>query len=208
MGVSVSSDRTDPVTELHLECFPVRWKNWYFTGTTFGVYGSLRAIQLTDNKQQISVLFVCMGNICRSPSAEGVLRKVVADAGLADAVDIDSAGTHAYHVGHAPDRRAAEAAERRGYSLDNMQARRIESADYERFDYILAMDELNLHIIRENAIDEHSAELRLFMDFAEENDEIEVPDPYYGAAAGFERVLDLLEEASQGLLETLQTRLR
>jgi len=162
---------------------------------------------MTEESAKISVLFVCMGNICRSPSAEGVFRKMVEDAGLSAAVEVDSAGTHAYHDSHPPDRRATDAAERRGFSLDDIHARRIHEDDYQRFDYILAMDQLNLHIIRENAVEEHSAEISLFMEYAEDSSETEVPDPYYGGTAGFEKVLDLLEEASQGLLATLQQKL-
>jgi protein-tyrosine phosphatase len=162
---------------------------------------------MTEDSTNISVLFVCMGNICRSPSAEGVFRKMVEDAGLGAKVEVDSAGTHAYHVGHPPDQRAADAAERRGFSLDNIRARRIHEDDYRRFDYILAMDELNLHIILENAVEEHSAEISLFMDYVEGSDFPEVPDPYYGGTAGFEKVLDLLEEASQNFLASLQQKI-
>jgi protein-tyrosine phosphatase len=147
-----------------------------------------------------------MGNICRSPTAEGVFRKMVEDAGLAQAFHVDSAGTHAYHSGSTPDQRAITAAERRGFSLDNIRARRIDESDYEQFDYILAMDELNLHIIRENAIEDHNAQMRLFMEFAGEGSGQEVPDPYYGGTAGFEKVLDLLEEASRGLLQSLKSK--
>jgi len=159
----------------------------------------------TDNK--VSVLFVCMGNICRSPTAEGVFRKIVADEGLEETVRVDSAGTHAYHTNEPPDRRAQQAAERRGFSLADIRARRLREKDFEEYDYILAMDEDNLHIVREVQISEHSAELRLFMEFAEDNHMTEVPDPYYGGTAGFERVLDLVEEASRGLLETLRNRI-
>ena len=162
---------------------------------------------MTDDTKKISVLFVCMGNICRSPSAEGVFRKMAEDAGLADRVEVDSAGTHAYHVGHPPDRRAIDAAARRGFSLDDIRARRIHEDDYLRFDYIVAMDQLNLHIIRENALEEHSAEINLFMEYAEDSNEAEVPDPYYGGTAGFEKVLDLLEEASKGLLAALKQKI-
>ena len=115
---------------------------------------------------------------------------------------IDSAGTHAYHTGEPPDRRARAAAERRGMSLDGIFARRVSSEDYERFDYIIAMDEDNLARLQNESPDEHRSKLRLFLEFSE-GDVREVPDPYYGGAAGFERVLDLVEEASRGLLETL-----
>ena len=153
----------------------------------------------------ISVLFVCMGNICRSPTAEGVFRHVVNEAGLADRVLVDSAGTHAYHVGEPADRRACAAAERRGISLDGISARRVQDSDFERFQYILAMDHLNLRMLSDQAGDEYQERVGLFLDFAA-GDEEEVPDPYYGGAAGFDRVLDLVEEASRGLLETLRSK--
>lgn len=153
---------------------------------------------------QISILFVCMGNICRSPTAEGVFRKHVADADLVDDIHTDSAGTHAYHSGEPADRRAQAAAVRRGFSLEGIRARRVMDDDYEHFDYILAMDEDNLMVLKERAPDTHRYKVRLFLDFAESRRETEVPDPYYGGSAGFERVLDLVEEASRGLLETLR----
>ena len=150
-----------------------------------------------------SILFVCMGNICRSPTAEGVFRHHAEQAGLRDRLHIDSAGTHAYHVGEPADPRAA--AEKRGMSLDGIRARRASNDDFERFDYIIAMDEDNLARLREEAPDAHRHKIRLFLDYAAV-DESEVPDPYYGGAAGFERVLDLVEAASRGLLEMLAAR--
>jgi protein-tyrosine phosphatase len=156
-------------------------------------------MQATEN---VSVLFVCMGNICRSPTAEGVFRHFVNEAGLDDQIITDSAGTHAFHIGEPPDRRAAAAAERRGISLTGIQARRVSESDFEGFDYVIAMDEDNERRLLEQAPDEHREKVRLFLSFAAV-DETEVPDPYYGGAAGFERVLDLVEEASRGLLETL-----
>ena len=152
--------------------------------------------------QTTSVLFVCMGNICRSPTAEGVFRYYVEQAEVSQQLQIDSAGTHAYHVGEPPDRRARAAAERRGMSLDNIYARRVTTEDFERFDYIIAMDEDNLARLHEESPEEHRSKLRLFLEFSD-GGEREVPDPYYGGAAGFERVLDLVEAASRGLLETL-----
>lgn len=159
---------------------------------------------MTDNKE-ISVLFVCMGNICRSPTAEGVFRHHAGEAGLSDRVFIDSAGTHAYHVGEPPDRRAVAAAERRGVSLRDLRARRVTDADFDRFDYIIAMDEDNAARLREQGAAEHHSKVRLFLEFSSCGEQ-EVPDPYYGGAAGFERVLDLVEDASRGLLETLFNR--
>jgi protein-tyrosine phosphatase len=158
---------------------------------------------MTD-KSQFNILFVCMGNICRSPTAEGVFRHHVREAGLHDAIQTDSAGTHAYHVGEPADRRAQAAASRRGFSLEGISARRVTDEDFESFDYILAMDEDNLMTLKDRAPGELHGKVRLFLEFAESRHENEVPDPYYGGSAGFERVLDLVEEASQGLLETLR----
>ena len=161
---------------------------------------------MIEIKEKTSVLFVCMGNICRSPTAEGVFRKHVSDAGLDASIQTDSAGTHAYHSGEPADRRAHAAALRRGFSLEGIRARRVTDDDFEIFDYILAMDEDNLMVLQEWAPAELRSKVRLFLEFAESRQENEVPDPYYGGAAGFERVLDLVEEASQGLLETLRNR--
>ncbi len=162
---------------------------------------------MVEIKEKVSVLFVCMGNICRSPTAEGVFRKHVSDAGLDAAIQTDSAGTHAYHSGEPADRRAHAAAERRGFSLEGIRARRVTDEDFDQFDFILAMDEDNLVVLQERAPDEHISKVRLFLEFAESRHENEVPDPYYGGSAGFERVLDLVEEASQGLLETLRKKI-
>ena len=160
---------------------------------------------MTESNQKTSVLFVCMGNICRSPTAEGVFRRLVAEAGLDELFEIDSAGTHAYHVGEPPDRRAQEAATRRGFSLTDIRARRVAADDFERFHYIIAMDQDNLVMLQEQADPGHREKIRLFLEFGS-GPETEVPDPYYGGATGFERVLDLVEDASRGLLETLRQR--
>ena len=160
---------------------------------------------MIENTKIISVLFVCMGNICRSPTAEGVFRHHASEAGLSDRVFVDSAGTHAYHVGEPPDRRAIAAAERRGVSLLDLRARRVSDADFDRFDYIIAMDVDNVAQLQEQGSPEHHSKVRLFLDFSSGSEQ-EVPDPYYGGAAGFERVLDLVEDASRGLLETLFKR--
>ena len=125
-----------------------------------------------------NVLFVCMGNICRSPTAEGVFRHFVEEAGLGESIGIDSAGTHAYHVGNSPDGRAMAAAERRGYSLQGLRARRIVAEDFERFDYIIAMDRDNLALLEDQVEEHHSANLHLFLEFSESGHD-EVPDPYY-----------------------------
>jgi low molecular weight protein-tyrosine phosphatase len=156
-----------------------------------------------DDKEKTSVLFVCMGNICRSPTAEGVFRHFVDEADLGDSIEVDSAGTHAYHTDEPADRRASAAAERRGYSLADIRARRVHEKDFETFDYIMAMDRDNLASLTEQADAEHHRKIRLFLEFASAHQD-EVPDPYYGGAAGFERVLDLIEDASRGLLGTLQ----
>jgi len=156
-----------------------------------------------NDKQVTSVLFVCTGNICRSPTAEGVFRHFVREADLAERVEVDSAGTHAYHTNEPADRRANAAAERRGYSLDDIRARRVQDKDFDTFDYIMAMDRDNLALLTEQADAEHHHKIRLFLEFASGHED-EVPDPYYGGAAGFERVLDLIEDASRGLLGTLQ----
>ncbi len=158
-----------------------------------------------NSDKKISVLFICMGNICRSPTAEGVFRHHVNEAGLAHKFEIDSAGTHAYHVGEPPDRRATAAAERRGISLADIFARRVCDEDFERFDFIIAMDEDNQQRLLDQAPEEHQSKVSLFLSFVD-GDEREVPDPYYGGAAGFERVLDLVEAASRGLLDTMQRR--
>ncbi|OYY74198.1 MAG: phosphotyrosine protein phosphatase [Gammaproteobacteria bacterium 28-57-27] len=160
----------------------------------------------------ISVLFVCMGNICRSPTAEGVFVRKVHEAGLQQQIRIDSAGTHAYHIGNPPDERMQRAALRRGYDLSTLRARKVDVQDFTRFDYVLAMDEDNLAILQQLRAQLDAARVRahlgLMMDFAdaEVSHPHEVPDPYYGGEAGFERVLDMIEAASEGLLENIRRR--
>ncbi len=155
----------------------------------------------------VKVLFVCMGNICRSPTAHGVFRELVRQEGLEDAIQIDSAGTHAYHVGNPPDQRAQATARNRGIDLSDLRARQVNPEDFERFDYVLAMDEENLAILRELCPPGREERLRLFLDFAPQRPEREVPDPYYGGPQGFEHVFDLVEEAARGLLEEIRQRL-
>ncbi|MGA7984745.1 MAG: low molecular weight protein-tyrosine-phosphatase [Burkholderiales bacterium] len=150
-----------------------------------------------------SVLFVCTGNICRSPTADGVMRRLVREAGLADKIRVDSAGTHDYHVGEPPDERAQEHARRRGYDLSGLRARQVAADDFEFFELILAMDRGHLEILRRAVPSQHRHKLRLFMEFAVGQSE-EVPDPYYGGPGGFERVLDMVEAAARGLLAELQ----
>ena len=160
--------------------------------------------QVTEIKEKVSVLFVCMGNICRSPTAEGVFRKLVADAGLDEKIRVDSAGTHAYHTSEPPDRRAQAAAQRRGVELADIRARRVSARDFDDFDLILAMDNLNLVTLQDRAGEDGTSSIRLFLEYSESPDETEVPDPYYGGTAGFERVLDIVEAAAHGLLKQIR----
>lgn len=154
-----------------------------------------------------SVLFVCMGNICRSPTAEGVFRRQLSMTNLDRLVSVDSAGTHAYHIGEAPDLRAQRAAAGRGYDLSRIRARKIALQDMAHFDLVLAMDRKCLDAVRVICPSEHTERLGLLMDYAQRFSEDEVPDPYYGGSDGFERVLDMVEDASAGLLEAIKTRI-
>lgn len=153
-------------------------------------------------EQSTSVLFVCLGNICRSPTAEAVFKQKAAAAGL-DLV-IDSAGTHGYHIGNPPDKRSQAAGTERGYSFKGLKCRRVEDEDFEKFDYILAMDNSNLSNLREMSSPQYYDKIKLFLEFANlqgaELRDLEVPDPYYGGKRGFELVLDLIEQASDGLI--------
>lgn len=157
-----------------------------------------------NSKKQINVLFVCMGNICRSPSAEGVFNKLLLDEQLHDRFSIDSAGTHAYHTNEAPDLRSQKVAKERGIDLSKLRARKVIMGDFEYYDHLLAMDEDNLSIMREACPEEHQYKLKLFLDYAPHLKTREVPDPYYGGTYGFENVLDLIEEASIGFLASLR----
>lgn len=148
----------------------------------------------------IKILFVCMGNLCRSPMAEGVFKHYVTEAGLAQRIVSDSAGTHDYHVGDPPDPRAQRASERRGYDISGLRGRQVSRRDFGEFHYVLAMDEVNLRLLLRLCPQEHVHKVRLFMEFAADPALREVPDPYYGGAEGFERVLDMAEQAAQGLL--------
>ena len=154
------------------------------------------------------VLLVCMGNICRSPTAEGVLRFLIKNNNLGDKVEVDSAGTHGYHVGEAPDSRTQRAAAVRGYNLSQLRARKVARQDLDYFDLILAMDKSNLDNLRRLATPEQQERIKLFMDYARSFDDDEVPDPYYGLGHGFDLVLDMVEDASLGLIEEIKKKLR
>lgn len=151
-------------------------------------------------KQKVSVLFVCMGNICRSPTAHAVFRKLVRDEGLEDRVVIDSAGTHAYHVGNPPDGRSMQTAVNRGIQMDDLRARKVDFSDLVEFDYVLTMDADNHEILMRMAPRDLQSKVRLFMEFAPDVGQDYVPDPYYGGVDGFENVFDMVEAASRGLL--------
>jgi protein-tyrosine phosphatase len=155
---------------------------------------------------KVRVLFVCMGNICRSPTAEVVFRHYVEEEGLTDVIHIDSAGTHDYHIGESPDSRTQQAAKKRGYEMSGLRGRQAEAGDFARFDYVLAMDEANLSILQGLRPRDAQGHLGLFLEFAEHHNEREVPDPYFGGADGFERVLDLVEDASRGLLKNIRSQ--
>jgi len=169
--------------------------------------GALSAAPQTKGAMYMTkVLFVCMGNICRSPTAQGVFRKMVAEAGLEGAVHVESAGTHAYHVGENPDVRAQAAAKRRGVDLADLRARQVTQDDYREFDLILAMDWENLALLQQQCPRAHKHKLHLLMRFAGEHDAATVPDPYYGGPEGFNTVLDYVEDACQGLIEVVRKR--
>lgn len=152
----------------------------------------------------IKVLFVCMGNICRSPTAEGVFRHVLRKKKLDGRVEVDSVGTHGYHVGEAPDQRTQRAAASRGYDLSNMRARKVAPQDLDYFDLILAMDHNNLEVLKRICPPERYDRLGLFMSYAKNFDDDEVPDPYYGLGHGFDLVLDMVEDAANGLVESIE----
>lgn len=152
----------------------------------------------------VKVLFVCLGNICRSPMAEGVFRRLVGERGYADAIHIDSAGTHAYHVGEPPDERAQTAAARRGADISGLRGRQAIADDMRTFDYVLAMDHDNYEHLRAIAHKDDEHKVRLFLTYATRCKETAVPDPYFGNTRGFDRVLDMIEDAAAGLLEAIK----
>jgi len=155
----------------------------------------------------IKVLFVCMGNICRSPTATAVFMHHVAQAGLADKIASDSAGTLDYHVGEPPDARAQLAARLRGYDLSTLRGRQVSHRDFADFDYLLAMDENILHALVRLSPPQHAHKLKLFMEFSAIAGSREVPDPYYSGPKVFEQVLDMVEQAAQGLLRHLRAQI-
>ena len=151
------------------------------------------------------VLFVCMGNICRSPTGHGVFEHKVAERGLSDQIIVDSAGTHAYHIGESPDPRSQATALAHGYDLSKQCARRVSTEDFDEFDYIIAMDHANLSNLMEIAPQDKKSRAHLCLSFAKGRSEIEVPDPYYNTD-GFEDVLEMIEEANDGLLDHILTK--
>ena len=155
----------------------------------------------------VSVLFVCLGNICRSPTAEVVFRDRVKAAGLEELILIDSAGTGDWHIGRAPDPRTQEAAAGRGYDMSSLRARQVSAADFDKFDVVLAMDNANLADLQAMQPADSAVILKRFLDYATDTSIREVPDPYYGGQDGFAQVLNLVEEGSEGLLEALRERL-
>lgn len=152
----------------------------------------------------VGVLFVCSGNICRSPTAEGVARKLVAERGHEGRIEIDSAGTHGYHEGEPPDARSIEAAARRGIDLSGQRARRVRHDDFESFELILAMDRGHDRFLKRQAPKNAKSHIRMFLEYAPHLGIRDVPDPYYGAGDGFERVLDMIEAAAGGLIDAIE----
>ena len=158
------------------------------------------------SQPELQVLFVCMGNICRSPTAHGVFRRLVEQAGLAQRIGIDSAGTHDFHVGHPPDRRARAAAAERGYELDDLRARMVVADDLASFDHVLAMDRSNHRALLAMAAPAERPRVELLLDYAELYRGQDVPDPYYGGPAGFDNVLDRVEAGCRGLLAHIRAQ--
>lgn len=153
------------------------------------------------------VLFVCMGNICRSPTAEGVFRQMLIEAKLDQEVQVDSAGTHAYHLGKSPDPRATSAASKRGYDISDLVSRQVTAEDFRDSDMILAMDWDNMSLLQQQCPRQYSHKIQLMMRYATEHDEATVPDPYYGGPDGFDTVLNYIEDSCTGLIEVLRKRI-
>lgn len=155
-------------------------------------------------EKRFQILMVCMGNICRSPTAHGVMRQLLQSQGLQARISVDSCGTHGYHVGDAPDPRSQQHALRRGYDLSDLRARQVCAADFDQADLILAMDGQNMALLRERCPAEHQHKLQMLTDYCQSLQASAVPDPYYGGASGFDQVLDLVEDACAGVLAQLQ----
>lgn len=154
--------------------------------------------------KKVKILFVCMGNICRSPTAEGVFSTLTDKKSVNQQIVVESAGTHAYHIGEAPDLRSQKVAKDRGVDLSMQRARKVIFGDFEDFDYLLAMDEDNYTILMSSCPEEYQHKVKYFLEYAPQLSVRDVPDPYYGGKYGFETVLDLIEEASKGLLNSLK----
>ncbi|MDR2365596.1 MAG: low molecular weight phosphotyrosine protein phosphatase [Zoogloeaceae bacterium] len=156
-----------------------------------------------NKTRKYRVLFVCMGNICRSPTAAGIFRRLLRQRKLENEFEVDSAGTHGYHIGEAPDSRTQRAAAARGYDLSGMRARKVTQRDLQHFDLVLAMDRVNLDSLRHMSAPAQYEKIRLFMPFSRNFDDAEVPDPYYGLGYGFDVVIDMVEDAADGLLQSI-----
>lgn len=163
---------------------------------------------MTGSQETIGVLFVCSGNICRSPTAEGVFRAMAEQAGLASRLDIDSAGIGGWHAGEAPDRRAQETTLARGIDIGAQRARQVTAADFDRFHYLVGMDRSHRRALLKLAPNGRADRVRLFMDFAPQMATRDVPDPYYGALGGFEHVFGLIEAGADGLVREIRGQLR
>ena len=161
---------------------------------------------LLNQQRKVKILFVCLGNICRSPTAEGVFRHLVQQNGCENWILTDSAGTHAYHIGEQPDRRAQQTSLTRGIDISDLRGRKAIPDDFNEFDYVLAMDDDNYQSLEQICPAGMNERLHLFLDFSQEFSETQVPDPYYGGDQGFEHVFDLVESASKGLLDDIKNR--
>lgn len=161
-----------------------------------------------NNKEKVKVLFVCMGNICRSPTAHGVFRDIVEKNNLDGQIYVESAGTHAYHVGEMPDRRARQTALKNGVDISDLRARQVESSDFVNFDYIIAMDSSNYRDLQHICPVSYRNKLHMFLSYAPELKTNDVPDPYYGGGKGFEIVYDMVETASKGMLKEIKAKMK
>ncbi len=155
-------------------------------------------------KKTVKILFVCFGNICRSPTAAGVFKKIVKEEGLDDHIEVDSAGTSGYHIGDSADPRSIDAATKRGIDITDHRGRRVEEADFDKYHYIIAMDNENYSNLATLCTAGNWGKLKMFLDYSNEFEGREVPDPYYGGETGFEVVLDMVESASKGLIKEIK----